>query len=207
MQHQKIPIHATVVTKENHGIILMGKTGSGKTSLAYCLLENDWKLLTDSTCIVTKSEETFLVESESSAKLLYFKYPTLFPELNNHEYGFEEFSEKHQEIRLIVDSNLIFPGNIQHISDVNMIIFPLLTEQKKSQLFELSSGEAITIFKQDSWNLHHEKYDFNDGDDAFVRNMFEQIKCYRLNIGSDWRFFMDEVFELQAVLKTEILLK
>lgn len=207
MQHQKIPIHATVVTKENHGIILIGKTGSGKTSLAYCLLENDWKLITDSTCSVTKSEKTFLVESESSAKLLYFKYPTLFPELNNHEYGFEEFSAKHQEIRLIIDSKLIFPGMVQDKSDVSMVIFPLLTEQKKSQLFELSSGEAIAIFKQDAWNLHHEKYDFNYEDEVIVRLMFDQIKCFRLNIGSDWRFFMDEVFELQTLLKTEILLK
>ncbi len=207
MQHLKIPFHATVLSKDNHGIILMGKSGSGKTSLAYCLLENNWNLITDSTCSVFKSENIFFVESESAAKILYFKFPTLFPELNNHEFGFEEFSPKHQEIRLIMDSNLIFPGNVQDKSDISLFIFPQLTEQKKSQLFELSVGEAVAIFRQDAWNLHHEKYDFTDEDEVFMRQMFERIKCFRLNIGRDWRFFMDEVFELQTIVKTEILLK
>lgn len=207
MQHHKIPIHATAVAKDNHGVILIGKSGSGKTSLAYCLMENDWKLITDSTCNVGKIENTFFVESELSPKFLYFRYPTLFPELNNREYGNEEFSSKHQEIRLIVDSNLIFQGNIQDKSDVSMFIFPQLTEQKKSQLFEISSGEALAVFRQDAWNLHHEKYDINADDEVFVRHLFEQVRCFRLNIGSDWRFFMDEVFELQTVLKTEILFK
>lgn len=206
MIHTKIPVHATVLSKENHGVLLMGKRGSGKTSTAYCMLERGWKLVTDSVGYVSKEDSKYIAESGSKTRNLYFKYPTIFPELNNRSYGIEEFSPKHNEIRLIIDVNTLFRGAQEEKSDIRLFIFPELSEQKNSQIFELSSSEAFSIFRQDAWHLHHESYDFTEEDEVFVRSMFDQVKCYRLNIGKNWRSFIEELFELDTLFKTDSIL-
>lgn len=208
MLHSKIPIHATVISKNQIGLLLMGNRGTGKTSTAYCLLERGWKLVSDSYSHLFEENGHYWLEGSGKAAKLTFKSPSIFPELQHPEpYVIEEYSPKHNEIRLIVDVDQLF-GEIHEMrTELKLCVFPQLTSQTKSQLFSLSVSEAFAIFKQDAWHLHHEQYELTKEDGLFLHRVFEKITCFRLNIGSDWKVFMDELHEIDQKLTLESKLR
>ena len=206
MIHPKIPIHGSVISNDHQAIIFMGPRKCGKSSTAYLMIERGWNLIADSISYISKINEKYFVEASGKNKFMTFPFPSIFPELNQNENTFEEFSQKHNEMRLFIDSIRIFPGQTDEISQIRLFMFPRLTDQEKSQIFELSPSEAMAIFKQDAWHLHHESYDLTEEDEIFLREMFDHIKCYRLNIGKNWKTFIEELIEMDHIFNTDVQL-
>ncbi len=56
MLNSKLTLHASAVMKNNKGIIFMGKSGMGKSTIAYDLLLKNFKLITEDICAIDNSE-------------------------------------------------------------------------------------------------------------------------------------------------------
>lgn len=56
MLRSQLTFHASAVSKNNKGIIFMGESGLGKSTIAYDLILNDFKLITEDICTISKNK-------------------------------------------------------------------------------------------------------------------------------------------------------
>ena len=55
IQRGAMPLHATTITRDNKAVLLLGSPTTGKSTLAYCLLQQGWRLLSSEISVVDKN--------------------------------------------------------------------------------------------------------------------------------------------------------
>lgn len=204
MNIHEIPMHGTAISQNNQSIIFIGPRKCGKSSTAYLFVERGWKLISDSNTYIFRKENHFFVATREKEKMFTFTSPSIFPHLNKSEDAFVEFSEMHNEIRLFVDFSRQFSEEPNTGHQIRLFIFPTLSDQNKSQFFVISAAEALEHFKKDVWNLHHQSYTLSDRDEQLLKDMFDRVPCYRLNIGHDWHTFIEKLVDVDHIFNTNI---
>ena len=85
MLNSLLTFHASAVMKNNKGIIFMGKSGMGKSTIAYDLLLRDFKLITEDICAINNDE---VLHSFSFLKLAHNKHLSDMSIFKGDKYSF-----------------------------------------------------------------------------------------------------------------------
>ena len=85
MLNSKLTLHASAVKKNEKAVIFMGKSGMGKSTMAYDLLMKDFKLITEDICAINNNE---ILHSYSLLKLSNSSYISDMNLFEGHKYNF-----------------------------------------------------------------------------------------------------------------------
>lgn len=113
MHNNNLVIHASVVSKNNNASLFIGKSGMGKSVLAYQLIEKDFKFLSEDICTIT--EENFVQPS-----MPFIKLSDEFIN-NNFQETYQLNSDKRKRKGLFIDQEkfLDSPQKIKNIFILN----------------------------------------------------------------------------------------
>jgi hypothetical protein len=79
------PIHAGCVALDNHGVLLCGDSGAGKSSLSFACARNGWTYISDDSTYLLNDEVNRIVTGDCHQVRLRPSAATLFPEVKGLE--------------------------------------------------------------------------------------------------------------------------
>lgn len=131
------PIHAASVALDGRGILIVGQSGSGKTSTAIACALHGWDYLGDDAVIV-RSDPCRVSSLYTSARLRADTFH-LFPEAMTASLG---ISDDAGEEKAEVDMALLRPLNAAD-AEIRAIVFPAATDWTKLHIAPLSRSDAL----------------------------------------------------------------
>jgi hypothetical protein len=171
-------LHASAVGTQEGGVLLAGKSGSGKSTSALACLDSCLKYVADDYCLLATEPVPFVHSLYSSAKINAadrFRFPYLSSALSNVERLGQEkalyFFHEH------------FPEKISRGFPLKAILIPQISGATETKVSIVSPAVALralapsTIFQLSG-----------AGDAAFrlIAAVARKIPCYRLALGTDF---------------------
>lgn len=134
--------HAAAVSLNGRGLLIVGKSGQGKTTLSVDLLSNGFDFLADDRC--------FLREGEQGVEVIGFYEPIrYFSDNVKHIHSIEEATRNQNLPRLSndksqLDLSLIYRNRIIDKSTLAGLVFPQYSPQETtSRVEKIPSGESL----------------------------------------------------------------
>ncbi len=174
-------LHAAALEKDDHGCLIVGKSGSGKSTDTIHLVEEGWKYLSDDIILLQYTDKT---------QISVHAIPTAFKfnqDLMNHhskDYLLEHsFEIPHNDKKLINIQN-VFPDQFIPYCFPSVIILPKIVEEQTSRLIPISDLDAFSaLIKESPFILipHKLKEEHIDS----LKKLVKQSKNFRLLAGKD----------------------
>lgn len=79
-----VGVHAACLEKEGHGILFVGRSGAGKSSLAYACMRRGWTYISDDASCLLRRRKGRVVVGNPGGFRFRPSASTLFPELQGH---------------------------------------------------------------------------------------------------------------------------
>lgn len=127
-------IHGGAVAHENGGVLLVGRSGSGKSTSCLACLKRGWQYLGDDHLLFGLEPEPTIYNLYQSAKLNVAHLRTYFPNLVDAIYN---YTTPDQHDKAILMLNDYFPGLIARECRVRAIVLPKVSSGQSSQLMEV----------------------------------------------------------------------
>ena len=152
-------LHAAVVVKGRKGILISGRSGSGKSSLSLALLyRHGYQYLTDE--IACWDTQTKKIVAYPKAIMLkergFLRFQQTYPKLQTHMWDSKRFSQK---VCFFNPTNKS-PSRVRKTATIHMVIFPRYRERERIRVAPLPKAQAIL-------RLQKERFDsagFGQGD-------------------------------------------
>tara|TARA_B100001059_G_scaffold236559_1_gene287772 strand:- start:9614 stop:10498 length:885 start_codon:yes stop_codon:yes gene_type:complete len=144
MYNNNLVVHASVVSKNGNASLFIGKSGMGKSVLAYQLIDKDFKFLSEDVCTIT--EENFVQPSMPFIKLS--------DEFINNKFQetYQLNSDKRKRKGLFIDQNkfLDSPQKIKNIFILNSTTSDIceitnITKKKSLPLIFKNSFKSLPL--------------------------------------------------------------
>lgn len=171
-------VHAAAVGNAHGGVLLVGKSGSGKSTTALAALLAGMCYAADDYCAVGIEPEPVVYSIYNSGKVAadhLHHFPALAPLVNNPS-GLEQG----EKALLLLQQH--FPEQIAPCLPLRAILLPTITGQKATSLTVASKSEALralapsTIFQLSTGG---------EQDFRFLAQLVGQVPAYRLNVGTE----------------------
>ena len=137
-------LHSAAVSNRKYGILIPGRTGSGKTTTALMMLQENFKLVAD--------DQVFLKKENSSVQALGFARDlsltresiSFFPKLSflNHQPSIRKgrrFKKTMSPKQLLH----LFPDQATQKTKINYIFFPCFSKHAKTKIQRISKLNAL----------------------------------------------------------------
>jgi hypothetical protein len=172
-------IHAGLVSKNGHGILLGGKGGAGKTTTALACLYAGFQYLGDDYIgLQAAGDQSFMGHSLYSSAWLpkdnLARFPALVPHAERGDYAGRE--------RHLVFLHALFPGRFASCAAIRTLVLPRVTSTSHSRLRPAKKSEALLALAPTSI------INLPSSGSAALRNLaslVERVPCYWLELGSD----------------------
>ncbi len=173
MQHELLMLHAAAVGVEDHGVLIVGHGGTGKSTLTCSCLADDYDFISDDYCLLSADGPRIVypiytnvsLNPDSLAMLPMFKPFEILP--MQGEKGAFEISESRIKQKLTVEA----------------IILPQITENSEPEIRQDVSNKALAqIVYSTTWQLGR----FQETE--FVRNLSQRLlgmPVYRFSLTKD----------------------
>ena len=179
MSHRDLQyVHAGAVGNKDGGILLVGKSGSGKSSTALACLKSDLFYTGDDYCLVGTKPEPCVYSLYNTAKLKgqedLERFPHLEPFISNRDRIFDE--------KAMIFINQHFPEKIVDKLPIKAILVPTVTGKPDTRVKKASAIVALKALAP-STILQLPK----TGESALERmtELVKQVPCYILELGTD----------------------
>lgn len=174
-------LHAAGLAKEGKGLLLVGPSGSGKSSLALSLIRQGWHYLSDDMLILRRTplgvEALPLRKYFKVKRSLTNKYPELTHLL---EKPLELLNE---EAYIYVDGT--YPNQSVQRCIPRTIIFPRITHKGESQIGPLKQSEAfINLFRSNCYGMYFD-HQIARQRLEIMKDLVYQADCYEMSVGLD----------------------
>jgi hypothetical protein len=191
-------VHAAAVGKPDGGVLLPGKSGSGKSTTALTCLQSDLLFASDDYCIVEQEPRPYVHSLYSSAQLVpeqSRKFPHLASVVSNREYvdpqpaGSQHAVEEDQEylpLKHIVYLHEAYPGKVTKGFPVKAIFVPRITGQPHTKITPAKPMDAFKALTPSSvFQLS------GAGEQAFrtISKFVRSVPTCRLELGTN----LDEI--------------
>jgi hypothetical protein len=188
---RRVPVHASAVTNGKLAVAFMGKSGAGKSSLAYVFMKHGFDLLAEDV-IYFGMEDDFRIWGNSTKIHLLPDAIKLFPELSNCV----PVKRPNGKIKIQVPVNDV--GKIKPVHCVKNIDICLLKPDRNSRDSRI---EPITPDYLRDYLLSSLEPGFNIELDSLMISMEKLLKqrLYLLTVGSDIDAVPDLVSEIQDI--------
>lgn len=173
-------LHGAGLVYQGQGILLIGRSDTGKSTLAYSLVRRGWHFLTDDALLVHL--ENGAVEAVSFRKDFGLdpESTRYFPELADCSEGQPTDPNKRR-----IQMERLYPGRFCARLRPVALVFPALTGQSQSLVHPLRRSEAFGRLLQASLLLGRA----DDPMERHLLNVMEQLvnqaPAYQLALGSD----------------------
>lgn len=171
-------VHAAAVGNANHGVLIVGKSGSGKSTTALAALLAGMSYLADDYCAVTLEPKLTVYSLYSSGKVAA-EHLRHFPMLNlmvNNPHGLGQG----EKALMLLERH--FPTQLSPDLPLEALLLPVITGQSETSLAATSKSEALralapsTIFQLSNGG---------EQDFRFLAHLVARVPAYRLNLGTE----------------------
>jgi hypothetical protein len=178
--HDRYGLHANGLIQEEQGILIVGESGAGKTTLTLGLMSQGWHLLSDDAIMLRR------VECGIEALALRRGF-SCTRQTANHFSGLIDSFENRPHLRdnkRLIDTEAVFPGSFSASCRPRAIIFPRISHQSQSQLVPMGESEAIfSLIAQSPGIMTEQPWAARQLE--LLQQLVSQASSYRLLSGSD----------------------
>jgi len=171
------PLHAFAAARRGQGVLLVGKSGSGKTTAGLALVRAGWQFLSD--------DGPFLCRSGTGIQILGWHAPVnaawttalLFPELQ------PIFATHHGQAKCSFSIEKIYGLVSTERAFARLILLPSLTDGEHSALRRLSTAAILAeliAHSIDGWDRSIMAEHF-----TLLSSLTDMVPAYHLALGSD----------------------
>ncbi len=178
------PLHAAALAKgsaeDDAGVLLVGPSDSGKSTLAYSLVRRGWRHVSDDS-VLLRAEGGARVEALAFRRTfaLDFAAQAIFPELHaarKVQMGPEE--------KWTVALESVYPAQAAARCAPHVLVLPEIADQPASEIAPARAAEALRAVAGQSALLTLEPQRAAAHMEALAR-LVGQARCYRLRAGRD----------------------
>jgi len=185
-------LHAAGLAKEGKGLLIVGPSGSGKSSLTLSLVQAGWNYLTDDMLIIRHTRsgvEAFPLRRYFKVdKSIVAKYPELSRPLN------KPLEFHGDEAYIYIDE--VYGNQLSQRCIPRVIIFPKITHKEKSFIEPIKQSDAfINLFQTNCYGMFFDKHIARRRIDV-IKELIYQADCYQMSVGLDLYENPEKVNEL-----------
>jgi len=172
-------IHAASVVHKNKGIILAGKSGSGKSTTTFSSVMNGLQSVGDDLILVNVDQKKMYCAS-NMFKLCndIFSYYSNLDSAFHLAADFFEYNQKYH-----INMQLLLKEAITPVANINAIVLPIVTGKSQPSIAEISPREALNALVPSTLLLlqgRHSKSAIRK-----IRQLVEGLPCYQLHLSKD----------------------
>jgi hypothetical protein len=183
-------IHSAMVGQGNAGVVIAGKSGSGKSTTSLACLEAGMNYLGDDVLAMSGSWESgFVGHSVYNSNHLLPRDVERFPRLRQHVRS----SGTAKEDKWVVMLHEAFPGQLIPALPIRAIALPRIVDQPKSSFRRASKAQALMTIAPSSIVLIEGA--MPEGL-ARLGDLVEHVPAYWVDLGRDFRSTPDCLREL-----------
>ncbi len=171
-------VHAAAIGTPSGGVLLPGKSGSGKSTTALSCVESELSFLTDDTCIVTSDPQPYAYSIYNTAKLLGEEDIRRLPYLGR----FVSNPDRVEGEKAMIFMHKHYPDKIVNSFPIKAILIPQITGKPETGIRKTTAGAALqalgpsTILQLPGSGRKALK---------LMSKLVRQIPCYVLELGTD----------------------
>lgn len=171
-------LHACGLKKHNTGLLVVGSSGSGKTTTTLNLINSAWQFLSD--------DAVLLKASSTNVEALAFRkgfsvMPDVFQAFNDKDASLE-FDDP--EGKKVINLNPEFAAGFTATCTPNIILFPRLGLSTKTSLAEINTTQALILLAQQSAGIMTDA-NTSKAQLHVLSHMLKQAKTYELLLAPD----------------------
>jgi hypothetical protein len=172
-------VHAGAVGRAGGGVLLVGASGSGKSTTSLACLESDLKFLADDACLVEFEPEPHVYGLYSTGKMTndsLGRFPNLVPFITNPHRGADE--------KAIVFLNRCLPEHLIDGFPLRALLIPRITGRAETTYERTTTRQGMQSLAPSS--IFQSATDMAGAFKALA-GLVRQLPCYHLNVGTDLR--------------------
>ena len=172
------PFHAASVALDDRGVLLLGRSGRGKSTLTADLVASGFGFLSDDRCFIRESEDRYEMFAHYEPFKLFARNVSHIPPLG----GSEEMAEASAKKRGL-DIRRYYPDQARLASPLSCIVFPFWTPGEASRLEPMAPGRALI----ETLPLTLVCFDPDTGKTqfGFAGRLLRNVPAWRLVMGDD----------------------
>jgi hypothetical protein len=175
-------IHTALVARDGTGVLIAGKSGSGKSTTALVSIIAGLEYLSeDYVGLETKADGAFVGHSVYSSVFLNSDHLARFAELAPHVIH----GRPPQEEKSVLLLSQLFPDRLARAATIGAIVFPLLGDDPEARLRPLSKGAALLSLAPSSLLQIPNRHLGAAGFDRLAA-LVAQLPCFQMAVGSDF---------------------
>lgn len=170
-------IHAAAIGGKNSAALLVGSSGSGKSTTSLLALNSPLRYLSDDYCLVSFQPQPIVYSLFATAKVL-------LPDKARHPW----LSPAYQRENTVKALYVVYPHFASHLAlkmPLKAILAPRVTHQARTRLVPVSAMEALRALAPSTLMQLHVGVD-SAGALRQLANLVRQLPCYRLLLGTDF---------------------
>lgn len=146
--HGLYALHANSAAKDEVGVLVVGDTGSGKSTTALSLIRQGWGYLSDDVTLIRHTPDG--IEAIAFLKGFSFDQNLVkhFPELNKSS-GISSLNGQ----KRFLDIKPIYPVRFQASCFPKVLIFPKIVSSDKSKLIPIDRTKALVLLAENSGGI------------------------------------------------------
>lgn len=171
-------IHAAAVGRQGGGVIIVGKGGSGKSSIALSCLQHDVLYAGDDYCLVSNKQKPYVYSLYSTGKLNAQDIP-LFPFL---KFSMDNLADLAKHEKSLYFIHRCFPKKILKKFPLKAVLIPKLNDcgspdiKKVSPAYGLLSLGPSTIFQLPGFEIQTFRK---------LNEVVKKVPCYSIQLSRD----------------------
>lgn len=169
--------HAAAVGHPQGGVLLSGKSGSGKSTTALACMKAGMHYVSEDYCVIRNRPDIWAYSLFNSAKIQE-KTLSWFPELSRQV----ENKERPREDKAFFFHHKFQPERVLHGFPLKALIALQVGKNKESRLEAVPPQEVIApLIGSTLWQLTHT----SPATVAYLKSVAEALPCYKLHLGHD----------------------
>ena len=173
-------LHAAGVVKDGVGYLVLGESGSGKSSATLSLVSQGWHYLSDDALLLRRTPDG--IEALAFRQKFYldqslvYHFPEIAPFLEKRTGG--------SSTKQFLELGKVYPDQFKPRCYLKFLIFSRIVHQPKSTLVTLDKTSAMIKLIKQSESLSIKKRGSKDHLN-FLKELASRTRCYELSAGLD----------------------
>ena len=184
-------LHGAAIADRGIGYVFLGKSSSGKSSMALNLVHQGWNYASDDSLLLKSNGKGVEVLSFRKNFYIDLEVASKYPELctlvskKDNAAGSKRF----------FDLEKVYPNQFQPSIVPRVLIFSKITPDQKSFIQLQSKGQALANLLKQSISIFFNRQAVTQHT-QILKNLIDQCKCYQLFAGRDLYDEPDKILKI-----------